>query len=109
MDAKDRLNISILNDCYGSLLTPHQREMIRLYYDLDISLNEIAEQFGISRQAVRDAVQRGEKMLVEYESKLHVVENNGRVAEELKKIRDMVQESSIRERLDKLITDVEGE
>lgn len=44
--------------------------MIRLYYDCDISLFEIAEQFGVSRQAVRDTIKRAENLLEDYETKL---------------------------------------
>jgi len=61
--ADERYNVSLLNDYYGNLLTEHQRDMIRLYYDCDVSLNEIAEEYGISRQAVRYAIVRGEKTL----------------------------------------------
>ena len=68
MGADERYNVSLLNDYYGNLLTEHQRDMIRLYYDCDVSLNEIAEEYGISRQAVRDAIVRGEKTLNELES-----------------------------------------
>lgn len=66
-----KLNISELLDIYGALLTPHQAEMLRLYFDCDISLFEIAEQFDISRQAVRDAIVRGEKTLNDIDNKLN--------------------------------------
>ncbi|HRF37016.1 MAG TPA: sigma factor-like helix-turn-helix DNA-binding protein, partial [Clostridia bacterium] len=67
MSKSEKLFISRYNDFYGCLLTEHQCEMIRLYYDCDISLFEIAEQFGISRQAVRDTIKRAEQLLVGYE------------------------------------------
>ncbi len=70
MDIEKKLNLSQYLSLYGALLTEHQAEMLRLYYDCDISLFEISEQFGISRQAVRDAIVRGEKSLVEFENKL---------------------------------------
>lgn len=66
----DKLYISRYNDFYGSLLTEHQSEIIRLYYDCDISLFEIAEQFGVSRQAIRDTIKRAEQLLIGYEEKL---------------------------------------
>jgi predicted DNA-binding protein YlxM (UPF0122 family) len=62
--------ISLLNDHYGALLTDKQEEMLRLFYNEDFSLAEIAEEFSVSRQAVRDAVKRGEEALLEYEQKL---------------------------------------
>ena len=55
--AKD-LTLVLLLDCYGTLLTDQQRQMIQLYYDEDLSLGEIAQIIGISRQAVRDSVKR---------------------------------------------------
>lgn len=70
MSKSEKLYISRYNDFYGCLLTEHQCEMIKLYYDCDISLFEIAEQFGVSRQAVRDTIKRAEQLLVSYEEKL---------------------------------------
>ena len=67
---KKDLSISGLNDVYGVLLTPHQREVIRNYYDYDLSLAEIAENSGISRQAVRDAIVKAVEQLKFYEDKL---------------------------------------
>ncbi len=66
----DRYAISNLRAYYGGLLTDKQNEMLRLRYDEDMSLSEIAEEFSVSRQAVVDAVKSGEKALSEYESKL---------------------------------------
>ena len=86
MGADERYNVSLLNDYYGNLLTEHQRDMIRLYYDCDVSLNEIAEEYGISRQAVRDAIVRGEKTLNELESKLSLAKRGSKLVKELKEI-----------------------
>lgn len=76
MSKSEKLFISRYNDFYGCLLTEHQCEMIRLYYDCDISLFEIAEQFGVSRQAVRDTIKRAEQLLVGYEQKLKLAEKS---------------------------------
>ncbi len=67
---KKDLSISGLNDVYGVLLTPHQREVVRNYYDYDLSLAEIAENSGISRQAVRDVIVKAVEQLKFYEDKL---------------------------------------
>lgn len=67
---KKDLSISGLNDVYEVLLTPHQREVIRNYYDYDLSLAEIAENSGISRQAVRDVIVKAVEQLKFYEDKL---------------------------------------
>ena len=64
------LEIGRYNSLYGALLTERQREFIRLYYDCDVSLSEISEMSGISRQAVRDAILRGERELIRLEEVL---------------------------------------
>ena len=64
----------LLYDFYGELLTEHQK---RIYEDVvfnDMSLSEIAEEQGISRQGVHDLVRRCQKALEGYEEKLHLVE-----------------------------------
>jgi predicted DNA-binding protein YlxM (UPF0122 family) len=64
------LDITVLLDFYGEMLTDKQREALEFYYNEDLSLAEIAEHSGITRQGVRDAIKRAENQLLEYESKL---------------------------------------
>ena len=64
------VKISILCEIYGKLLTEKQANIIDKYYNQDLSLSEIAENEGISRQAVRDIIVKGEKKLFEFEEKL---------------------------------------
>lgn len=59
-----------LFDCYGGLFTEHQRDVCRLYYVCDLSLAEIAEEKGCSRQSVSDCLQTCRRQLCEYEEKL---------------------------------------
>ena len=68
--AKD-LSLCSLIDTYSAVLTDKQRNVLRLYDDDDLSLGEIAELEGISRQGVRDSIKRGEAILNELESQLH--------------------------------------
>ena len=68
MDKK--VEISMLCDIYGKLLTEKQFEFINDYYNNDLSLSEIAENNDITRQAVRDIIKKGERKLFEYEEKL---------------------------------------
>ena len=68
------LNIALLLDFYGEMLTEKQRDMVELYYDEDLSLGEIAETVKITRQGVRDSIKRGEQQLFELEKKLGLVE-----------------------------------
>lgn len=68
------LKFVMLLDCYGDLLTEHQRNIMELYYCEDLSLAEIGEPLGITRQAVRSLIKRTEELLLHYESKLHFAE-----------------------------------
>lgn len=72
MHEKD-LSVSLLMDFYGEILTQKQREVIKLYYDEDLSLAEIAATAKITRQGVRDCIKRGEATLREMERKLGLV------------------------------------
>ena len=66
----DRFEIGTLRAYYGALITEKQNEWLRLHYDEDISLGELAEMYSVSRQAVLDGIKRGEKALRDFESKL---------------------------------------
>lgn len=69
----DKVKISILLETYGKLLTEKQYNLLDDYYNRDLSLSEIAENEGITRQAVRDNLKKGENKLFEYEEKLGVM------------------------------------
>lgn len=64
------LEIGYLLDFYGDILPARRRDMMDLYYNDDLSLAEIAEQFGVTRQAVRDSIKKTETELFFYEEKL---------------------------------------
>ena len=68
------LTLIMLFDIYGELLTEAQKTMFDLYYNDDLSLAEIAENTGISRQGARDSIKRAEETLLSYEQKLHLAE-----------------------------------
>ena len=67
---KDDLQFLRLWDLYSPLLTATQREITNLYFNCDLSLGEIAEQKGVSRQSVSDCLQKSRKQLESYEIKL---------------------------------------
>ena len=67
------VQISILLETYGKLLTNKQFQMLDDYYNKDLSLSEIAENEKITRQAVRDNLKKGENKLFEYEEKLGIM------------------------------------
>ena len=64
------LEISLLLDFYGDMLTEKQRDVVELYYKEDLSLSEIAAHSGITRQGVRDSIKRAESVLLDLEERL---------------------------------------
>ena len=78
--AKD-LRFSLLLEVYGELLPEKQAELARSYYDLDLSLSEIAENEGITRQGVHDAIKRAEQQMLLFEEKLGVIDKTERLKE----------------------------
>ena len=66
------LSFVLLLDCYGSHLTERQRALLSGYYNEDLSLSELAEPLGISRQAVHDSIRRGERQLEAYEQQMGI-------------------------------------
>ena len=73
MEPDKTLRMSLLYDFFGDLLTEKQKEYFNLHYDEDLSLSEIAETAGISRQGVRDIIVRAENQLMEMEEKTGIV------------------------------------
>lgn len=67
------VEMCLLFDFYGEMLTPKQREIFDLYYNEDLSLAEIAEHEAITRQGVRDAIVRSESALRDMEAKMQLV------------------------------------
>ena len=72
MEIEKTNRMNALFEFYAALLTAKQMNYIELYYADDSSLAEIAEEFGVSRQAVYDNIKRTEKILEDYEMKLHM-------------------------------------
>lgn len=74
-----RLRLGLLLDYYGALLTENRRELLKLTLDDDLSLGEISEQKGISRQGVRDALIKGRQQLNEFEKKVGFVRRDEQI------------------------------
>ncbi len=71
-----RVRTALLYDFYGSLLTKRQQGFMELYFGEDLSLGgEIAREFGVSRQAVYDIINRAEAALKGYEQRLKLLKN----------------------------------
>lgn len=81
------LQIGLLCDFYGKMLTEKQLSAITMYYDDDLSLAEIAVQTGITRQGVRDCIKKGEAILLDMEEKLGLAEKFSRLREGMDEIR----------------------
>lgn len=82
----DTYRMSMLYDFYGELLTEKQKELFDLYYNEDLSLSEIAEHAGITRQGVRDAIMRAEEVLRDTEDKLGLIRRYGSIEKQVAKI-----------------------
>ena len=97
-----------LMDWYGAFLTERQRSLVRQYAYEDCSLGEIAEREGISRQAVRDAIQRAESELKDMETKLGLIETNRKqrfLLEELGKTELNEQQKDLLQQLMELVSE----
>lgn len=73
MGMEERIELAYLYDFYGELLNEHQRRIYEAFIFHDLSLTEIADEEGISRQGVHDMVKRCTKTLEGYEEKLHLI------------------------------------
>ena len=80
--------MSMLYDFYGDLLTDRQREFYDLYYNEDLSLAEIAENYGITRQGVRDVIVRAEAYLTEIEDKTGLIRRFHTMQGQLREVAD---------------------
>ena len=85
----DGLELILLYDYYGNLLTDRQRECFELRYDQDLSLGEIGEELGISRQGVYDNLSRTEALLKNMEAKTGCVSRDRNCREAAVQIREL--------------------
>ncbi|MBQ8526001.1 MAG: YlxM family DNA-binding protein [Clostridia bacterium] len=106
------LEMSYLMDFYGNLLSDKQREIMQMYYQEDLSLSEIAAEYGITRQGVRDNIVRAEKELTNYENSLGLWKKFSRITDNLGRIRALVEQGSDMKssaEIIRLIADVEND
>lgn len=96
----------LLYDFYGELLTEHQRKIYEDVVYNDLSLTEIAQENGISRQGVYDLVRRCDHLLQEYEDKLHLVERFMRIRSRVEQLKQLTRDSEMNK--DKLIEEIES-
>lgn len=84
----------MLFDFYGELLTPHQRQVYSDAVFNDMTLSELSEEYGVSRQSIHDLIKRCDKQLDEYEMKLGLVSKFNKVKENVTKMDEILEEIS---------------
>ena len=109
------LNISLLLDFYGDILSDRQNEMLSMYYNEDCSLAEIANNFSISRQGVRSVLKKGETILLDMEEKLGLAERfkvmqtkSTEIASKLEIINNNINNEEISSKIDALIDEIKA-
>ena len=83
--------MALLYDFYGDVLTPRQKEFYDLYYNEDLSLAEIAENNGITRQGVRDVIVRAEAILTDLEDKTGLIKRFHAMQKQLQEVEGAAQ------------------
>ena len=86
-----RVRQNLLYDFYGELLTGHQRQIYEDAIFNDMSLSEISENYGITRQGVHDIIKRCDKALQGYEDKLHLIERFEKVRECAAELKGLIE------------------
>lgn len=101
---------TLLYDFYGELLNEHQRKVYEDAVFNDLSLSEVADNYGVSRQAIHDLIKRVTKVLEKYENKLHMIERFAKMQDIAQGIKDTIaeyKESRNDKLLDKISEDTE--
>ncbi|MBS3948067.1 MAG: YlxM family DNA-binding protein [Dethiobacter sp.] len=93
---EDTTRANLLYDFYGNLLTAKQREVFELYFQHDLSLGEIAEGSGISRQGVHDLARRAVRTLKRAEARLGLVARFAWQEKVLQSVRQLLSEEVLR-------------
>ncbi len=107
------LNYTMLLDVYGALLTEKQRETLEYYYNDDLSLSEISEETGITRQGVMNCIKKCEQRLSELEEALGLVNRFTELKADFEQLEAIICSVSINdenksERINTLLTDIKN-
>lgn len=87
------IKYSLLLDFYGDILSDRKREIIELYYNEDLSLSEVSEITGISRQGVRDSIKKSESELADLEEKLGLAAKFSNIKKELETVITILEDA----------------
>lgn len=101
--ASKNLNISSLLDLYGGMLTEKQQNFLDYYYNEDLSLSEIAQNEGITRQGVYDVIKRASDQLQNYEKKLKLNERFQRISKQANRLQNGENPLDCAEKIKKII------
>ncbi len=96
----------LLYDFYGELLTAHQKQVYESVVYNDMSLGEIAQEMGISRQGVFDLIKRCDKTLQSYEDRLHLIEKFSKVKQTVQKIEEHTTQTEIKKLAHQILEDI---
>lgn len=107
------LSFTMLLDVYSALLTEKQRETLDFYYNDDLSLSEISEETGITRQGVMNCIKKCEQRLLELEDEMGLVSRFTELKGSVEELESLISSAEIKdnkkaERIAQLITDIKG-
>lgn len=83
MNIEERVQIAILSKYYGKMLTDRQQDILKMYVDNNLSLAEVSAELGISRQAVKDALDNSMSTLKNIEEKLHFISRDDNIKKQI--------------------------
>ena len=92
-----RVELSLLMDFYGPLLTAHRRQVLEMYLNEDMGLQEIADTLGISRQGVHEAVKTASNQLTKYEDTLGIARRYMGIRKEIALCREALDQNALNE------------
>ena len=96
----------LLYDFYGELLTEHQRQIYEARVFDNLSLSEIAQDFEISRQGVHDLIKRCDKILQDYEDKLHLLQKFMNIKETITRIESITNQEDVRKLANQILEEL---
>ncbi len=89
MNLEERVQIAILSKYYGKMLTERQQRIMEMYVDNNLSLAEVSEELGISRQAVKDALDNSMQTLKNMEEKLQYISRDAKIKAQIEEIKSI--------------------
>ena len=105
------LNMTILLDIYGQLLTEKQRDVTDMYYNEDFSLSEIADEVNISRQGVLASIKQGERHLEKYENQLGIARRFRDISIKINEINAIIDKADFdgKDKVKEILSDISKE